>query len=336
MLMNSKEYMDTLDEIKQRIRDAQRNALMSVNGEGIILYWNIGRIINERSSWGNKFVENLERDIRLEFPKARGYSARNLRYMAKFNAEYQDEQILHQLGAKLPWRHHTEIMDKVKNEGARIWYMAQVREHGWSRTRLIDEIGTRLYERQIAANKVDNFKLTLPPPQSDLVKGATKDPYVFDFLAGADDLYETQIEQALVDNIAKLILELGTGFAFAGNQFKIVVSGKEYFLDMLFYNFELRCFVVVELKNAEFEPRDAGQLNFYLSAVDSQLKHSTDNPTIGLLLCRKKDNLTAEYALRDMNKPMGVSEYKLQSKLPKNLADILPSAEDIKARIKID
>ena len=334
ILLNDKEYLDMLGEIKRRIYEAQRNAALSVNSELILLHWNIGKIIDERSAWGNKFVENLERDLRIEFPKYRGFSLRNLKYMAKFYRENKDEQIVQSVIAQLPWTHNIILMDTVKDATARQWYMQQAIENGWSVRHLSHQIETELHKRQALTGKPNNFELTLPSPQSKLVADATKDPYIFDFIAGADDFYETKIEQALVDNVAKLLLELGTGFAFVGHQYRTVVSGKEYFIDMLFYNLELRCFVVVELKNAEFEPRDVGQLNFYLSAIDDQLKRKGDNPTIGLLLCKKKDNITAEYALRKMSQPIGVSEFKLSSKLPKELANVLPSVEDIRSRIK--
>jgi len=337
MLINENSYLELLDEIKGRITVAQRNAVLSVNSELITLYWNIGKIINEKSVWGNKFVENLERDLRLAFPDRKGYSLRNLKYMAKFHREYPDEQFVHQVGAQLPWRHHTELMDKIKDKAERMWYMQKTAQHGWSRAVLLHQIELELYQRQVLANKTDNFKLTLPAPQSDLVQQATKDPYIFDFMdAGAEELHETQLEQSLVDNIAKLLLELGTGFAFMGHQRKIVVDDSEFFIDMLFYNTELRCYVVVELKTVEFKPEHAGKLNFYLSAIDAQIKHENDNPTIGILLCKGKNNLVAEYALKDISKPIGVSAYKLLSKVPKELAQILPSAEDIKARIKMD
>jgi len=192
-----KNYITILDDIKARINEAQRNAVLSVNKELIVLYWNIGKIINEKSTWGNKFVENLERDLRLNFPKNKGFSARNLRYMAKFANEYPEEEFLHQLGAKLPWRHHTELIDKVKDKDQRIWYMQKTAENGWSRAVLIHQMELELYKRQVLANKVDNFKNTLPVAQSELVQQATKDPYIFDFITNADEIYETQIERAL-------------------------------------------------------------------------------------------------------------------------------------------
>lgn len=337
MLLNDKNYIQTLDDIKARIRTAQRNAVMSVNQELVMLYWSIGKTIDERSVWGNKFIENLERDLRIEFPKYKGFSLRNLKYMVKFYREYPKLEIVQPLVAQLPWAHNIAILDKAKTKEERDWYIGMALEHGWTKRVLIHQLDIDLWKRQAKTKKIDNFMTTLPAPQSELVQKATKDPYIFDFLAeGAEDYYETKLEQALVDNVAKLLLELGTGFAFIGNQYKLVVDGEEFFIDMLFYNLELRCYVVVELKNTMFKPEFAGKLNFYLSAVDSLLKKPHDNPTIGLLLCKSKKNMVAEYALRDMAKPIGVSEFKLQSKLPKEFENVLPSAEDIKARIKME
>ena len=336
MLINDKNYIEIVKDIRERIIEAQRNALLSVNKELVILYWNVGKIINEKSTWGNKFVENLERDLRLNIPNNKGFSRSNLFNMAKFAKEYPDEQFVHQLGGQIPWRHHTELMDKIKDKAERLWYMKKTVENGWSRSVLIHQIELELYQRQIKVSKVDNFKNTLPSPQSDLVQQATKDPYIFDFVSCAEDVYETQLERALVDNVTKLLLELGTGFAFIGNQYHLEVGSRDFYIDMLFYNLELRCYVVIELKNTEFEPGFAGQLNFYLSVVDDKLKKESDNPTIGLLLCKSKNNLVAEYALNRMTAPMGVSEYKLVKQVPKELENVLPSAEDIKTRIKFD
>ena len=333
ILLNDKEYIKTLDDIKNRISEAQRNARVSVNKELIMLYWYVGKIINEKSTWGNKFVENLERDIRLSYPKMKGFSKRNLWYMVKFANEYPDEQIVQPLAAQLPWTHHTIILDATEGKDERIWYIKKSVESGWSKRVLIHQIENNVYKRQVATSKINNFKKTLPSPQSELAEQITKDPYFFDFVANSDDMYETQLENALVDNVAKLLLELGTGFAFIGNQYHMEIGDEDFYIDMLFYNLKLHCYVVVELKNTKFKPEYTGKLNFYLSAVDSILKTENDNPTIGLLLCKGKNNVIAEYALRDMAKPMGVSAYKLLDTVPKDLENILPSAEDIKTRL---
>ena len=334
-IISDKEYFDILESIKAKIVEASRNAIFSVNREMIFLYWEIGKDINNRSVWGNKFVQNLEKDLRLNFPNKKGLSARNLRYMAKFAQIYPDDQILHQLGAKLPWRHHTELMDKVKDEKARIWYMQQIIENGWSRSLLLHQIDLDVYKRQVLAPKVSNFKTQLPSPQSELVEQAMKDPYIFEVLTHTPLKRERNVEEALVQNMKSLLLEFGTGFAFWGNQYRLEVENVDYHIDMLFYNLKLKRYVVVELKKAEFQPEFAGKLNFYISAVDTLLKSETDNPTIGMLLCKDKKSLTAEFALRNINTPIGVAEYKLVSKLPKEFENVLPSAEDIRTRIKL-
>jgi predicted nuclease of restriction endonuclease-like (RecB) superfamily len=336
MLMNDKNYVEILDAIKRKIGEAQRNAFVSVNKELINLYLSIGKAISEKSTWGNKFVDNLSRDISLEFPNMKGFSRRNLLYMAKFYKEYQDNRIVQTLSAQISWSHNTYLLDNIKDKNVRIWYMQETIKAGWSYRVLIHQIENDLYKRQIATNKVDNFKVLLPSPQSELVKQATKDPYIFDFVANGDEIHERQLENALVDNVAKLLLELGRGFAFIGEQYHLEVGNKDFYIDLLFFNLELNCYVVVELKNTEFQPEYAGKLNFYLSAVDDILKKEHHNPTIGLLLCKGKDNLIAEYALKNMTKPMGVSSYKLIEKLPKKFENILPSAEDFKTRIKFE
>ena len=227
-------------------------------------------------------------------------------------------------------------MSKIKNESEREWYIAQNLENGWNNTVLTHQIEMKLYERQAIADKVTNYDIKLPSPFSELAEETLKNPYVFDFVEKRKGIIEREIERELVANIAKTIMELGTGFAFVGNQYCIEVSGKEYFLDLLFYNTKLRCYVVIELKNTEFRPEYAGKLNFYLSAVDDMLKHETDNPSIGIMLCKTRDKLTAEYALKDINKPIGVSEYKLSDFVPAELISTLPSAEDIEKRIKFE
>ncbi|MGL6196917.1 MAG: PDDEXK nuclease domain-containing protein [Thermoguttaceae bacterium] len=334
MLINSDNYFETLEGIKSQIRTAQYKAVLGVNREMIILYWNIGKVIIENSKWGNKFVENLARDIKSEFPNAKGYSVRNLKYMQKFAEEYPDFEIVQRTVAQLSWRHNIALLDKIKDIGEREWYALETIRNGWSRDWLVSQMEKKLFERQVTTHKATNFDLRLPPSQSELVKQTMKDPYIFDFIEDRDGIIEREIEMEMVRSITKTILELGTGFAFIGNQYRITVSDKDYYIDLLFYNLNLRCYVVIELKNTAFKPEYAGKLNFYLSAVDDMLKHEMDNPSIGILLCKERDKLTAEYALKDINKPIGVSEYKLSDFVPKELADTLPTAEDIERRIK--
>ena len=334
MLINSNEYLEIVESIRDEIKVAQYKAAVSVNRELIMLYYNIGRVINEHKSWGNKFIDNLAADIKLSFPSATGYSVRNLKYMAKFAAIYPDFEFVQQVVAQIPWGHNVVLMDKISDDTVRKWYIEQSIEHGWSRNVIVHQIESGLYERQVIADKISNFENRLASPQSELAVQTMKDPYVFDFIPFKEDMVERDIEQALVQDITKLLLELGTGFAFLGNQYHINVGGDDFYIDLLFYNLNLRCYVVIELKTGEFKPEYVGQLNFYLSAVDGILKKETDNPSIGLLLCKSKNDLVAEYALKDMSKPIGVSEYKITSSLPEDLEKQLPSVEDIQKRIK--
>ena len=268
--------------------------------------------------WGNKFIDNLATDIRISFPESKGYSVRNLKYMAKFAETYPDREFVQTVSAQIPWSHNIAILEKVKDPQQRIWYIEKTAENGWSHNVLIHQIESDLYQRQVLADKVTNFEHRLPSPQSELAVQTMKAPYVFDFIPFREDMLERDIEQALVRDVTKLLLELGTGFAFLGNQ----------------YHLNLRCYVVIELKTGDFKPEYAGQLNFYLSAVDGILKKEQDNPSIGLLLCKSKNNVVAEYSLKDISKPIGVSEYKITSSLPDDLEKQLPSVEDIQKRIK--
>lgn len=334
MLINSPDYLSTIEQIKQDIRTAQYQATMHVNADLLLLYHSIGQVINAHKSWGSKFIENLAKDIKLDFPQATGYSVRNLKYMAKFALTYPDREFVQQVVAQIPWGQNIVLMDKVSDEAARQWYLVQCRENGWSRNVLVHQIESGLYERQALAPKVSNFEDRLPAPQSELALQAMKDPYIFDFIPFREDMVERDIEQALVRDVTKLLLELGTGFAFLGNQYHLNVGGDDFYIDLLFYNLNLRCYVVIELKTGEFKPEYAGQLNFYLSAVDGLLKKPEDAPSIGLLLCKSKNDLVAEYSLKDMSKPMGVSEYRVTSSLPAELEKELPSVEDLQKRIK--
>ena len=334
MLINDNQYLSVIESIKTEISKAQYNAALQVNKELTLLYYHIGRIINEHKSWGNKFIDNLARDIKIAYPNSTGYSVRNLKYMAKFAAEYPDEEFVQTVSAQIPWSHNVAIVEKIKKVEQREWYIKKTLENGWSYSVLVHQIESGLYERQAIAQKISNFESLLPAPQSELAVQTMKDPYVFDFIPFKEDMVERDIENALVKDVTALLLELGTGFAFLGNQYHLNVGGDDFYIDLLFYNLNLRCYVVIELKTGDFKPEYVGQLNFYLSAVDAQLKKDTDNPTIGLLLCKNKNNLVAEYSLKDMSKPMGISEYKISSVLPEELSQQLPSVEDIQKRIK--
>lgn len=331
MLANSDEYMDVLERAKREIAESRQRAVTSANTELVLLYWRIGALVNERSEWGSGFVESLSRDIRAAFPGLKGFSVRSLKYMAKFAREVNLE--LCNSCCTIPWGHITQLLDKTKPGPAREWYVDATIENGWSRAVLVHQIESKLYERQVLAGKVDNFKRTLPAPESELAQQALKDPYIFDFITARQGAVEREVEERMMENLTGLLLELGTGFAFMGRQHHLVVGGQDFYIDLLFYNVKLRSYIVVELKNAPFKPEFVGKLNFYLSAVDDLLCGEHDNPSIGLLLCKTKNNVVAEYSLRDVEKPIGVSEYRLADVLPEGFADLLPSAEDIEKRL---
>ena len=326
-------YISTITDIKTRIRSAQHRAVLSANSELIMLYWDIGRIINEYSVWGSKFVENLSRDIRSEFPGATGYSVRNLKYMAKFAKTYTEFEFVQTVSAKLPWSHNITLLDKLKDAGRREWYAIKAIENGWSVDVLIHQIESDLYVRRVTTLKVNNFEKHLSAHLSELAIQQMNDPYVFSFIQNREGILEHEIENELIRNITKFLLELGTGFAFVGRQYHLEIGGEDFYIDLLFYNLKLSCYVVIELKTGSFKPEFTGKLNFYLSAIDDILKTERDNPTIGMLLCKSKNNIVAEYSLRDISKPMGISEYRLTGKIPGEYENVLPTAEEIEKGI---
>lgn len=336
MLMNQDDYFATINEIKSEIQKAQYKATVKVNNELLLLYYHIGKVINKHKVWGNKFIDNLSVDLRREYPDSKGYSVRNLKYMAKFADLFPEQKIVQEVLAHLSWYHVVSLMDKVKERPILLWYAKNCVENGWSRNVMVHQIESNLYARQATSEKVTNFADRLPSPQSELATNMMKDPYIFDFIPFKADMLERDIERAMVSEVTKLLLELGAGFAFLGNQYHLNVGGEDFYLDLLFYNLKLRCYVVIELKTGEFKPEYAGKLNFYLTAVDNILKTEQDAPTIGLLLCKSKNDLVAEYALRDINKPIGVSEYRITDELPEQFRQQLPSIEDIKKRIGKD
>ncbi len=331
--MIDKSYVTVVESIKEQIRSAQHRAILNANKEMLILYWNIGKVINENSTWGSKFLRNLSSEIIREFPSSKGFSVSNLKNMAKFYREYSEVEIGQTPSVQIPWSHNLEIL-RVKSQEQRLWYINKTIENGWSVNVLAHQIDTNLYARQIEQKKVANFETKLPSPQSELALETMKDPYVFDFIELKEDAKEKDLEDALINNITKVLLELGKGFAFVGHQYHLEVADEDYYIDLLFYNIKLKCYVVIELKIGEFKPEYAGQLSFYLTAIDEQVKEVNDNPTIGLLLCRHKNNVVAEYTLRDMNKPMGVSEYRIKDYLPENLQNELPSIEELITIVK--
>jgi len=324
------DYAVWLTALKQRIQSAQQRASLSVNRELILLYWQIGRDILERQDiqgWGAKVIDRLAYDLSTAFPDMKGFSRRNLLYMRSFAEQWPDAEFVQQAVAQIPWGHNILIITKCGTSAESRFYIEQTVEHGWSRDVLAIQLKSNLFDR--AGKAVTNFSRTLPLPQSDLAQQTLKDPYTFDFMAMTAPYNERDVERQLTQHITQFLLELGKGFAFVGRQYHLEVAGNDYYIDLLFYHVTLKCYVVVEIKNRKFIPEYAGKLNFYLSAVDSLLKRNDDQPTIGLLLCRDKNNIEVEFALRDMNKPMGVSEYTLVESLPDNLKGALPTVEEI-------
>ena len=329
------DYDSFLKRLKERVRTAQLRASLAVNRELVLLYWSIGRDILTRQKeqgWGAKIVDRLAEDLRREFPEVTGFAPRNVKYMRALAEAWPKEQIVQQLVAQIPWGHNVRILDYVKNPAEREWYIRQTIQNGWSRNVLVHQIESGLYQRQGKA--LTNFTNTLPAPQSELAQQIVKDPYNFEFLTLADEAHERQLELALIDHVRDFLLELGKGFAFVGSQYPLQVGGDEFRLDLLFYHLRLRCFVVLDLKMGEFQPEFSGKMNFYLSAVDDLLRHADDQPSIGIILCKSKNSIVAEYALRDLRKPVGVSEYRFTAALPKKLKGSLPTIDELERTLK--
>jgi predicted nuclease of restriction endonuclease-like (RecB) superfamily len=327
-------YNRFLQDLKKRIRTAQVKAALAINQEMVMLYWSIGRdILNreEQEGWGAKVVDRLAKDLKAAFPDLTGFSARNMRYMKALAEAYPDEAILQRSVAILPWRHNIVLLEKLKDQEQRLWYAAQASANGWSRDILAMQIDSDLYRRQGGA--VTNFDRTLPSPQSDFAQQLLKDPYNFSFLSLEKDAQERDLERALVTHIRDFLLELGVGFSFVGSQYPLEVDGQEFKLDLLFYHFKLRCFVVIDLKMGDFQAEFSGKMNFYVSAVDEILRHPDDQPTIGLILCRSKSRTIAEFSLRGMSQPIGVATHLIGKELPDSLKDVLPTVEQLEAEL---
>jgi predicted nuclease of restriction endonuclease-like (RecB) superfamily len=373
-LPNNTDFKQWLGSLKTRIRQSQIKAAIRVNEELLRLYWDLGQDIVVRQMdavWGSGFFEQLSKELRAEFPDMQGFSGTNLKYCKRFYQFYtQDETIFHQLGGKLedanlyqlgakleiaenqdiairqqladeftvhpifqiPWFHHVQIITKCKSVPEALFYVHKTIENGWSRAMLLNFLDTNLYQRQ--GKTLNNFDRLLPDVQSDLAKEILKNPYNFDFLTLTDGYKERELEIALSENISKMLLELGNGFAYVGRQVPIQVGSKELFMDMLFYHLKLRCYVVVELKAVEFDGAFMGQLGVYVSAVNHQLRGEHDNPTLGLLVCKTKDNVMAQYSLESSSQPIGISEYELSHLLPENMKSSLPSIAEIEEKLK--
>lgn len=363
-------YGSLLGRIKSRIRSAQAKAALSANAEMIAMYWDIGRMIHNRQveeGWGAGVIPRLAADLKNELPEVKGFSERNLKYMIRFAREYGTDledgflssraivqqpaalfaegddrgPIVQQAAAQskmplavilgLPWFHHIALLEKVKDPSVRAWYAWRALEQGWSRDALMAQIRGQAHERQ--GSSVTNFTATLPAIHADLAQQLLKDPYLFDFLTIEEPFHERELETSLVRHLEKFLLELGAGFAFVGRQYHLAISDRDFYLDLLFYHLKLRCFIVIELKKGDFKPEYAGKMNFYCSVVDDQLRNESDNLTIGLILCQTKDRILAEYTLRDMHKPIGISEYELTRSLPENFKSALPTVEEIEAEL---
>lgn len=327
-------YIELLDDLKKSVSLSRYKAALSANKELVLLYHHIGTEIlksQQLHGWGSKIIDQLSRDLRSEFPEMKGFSTRNLKYMRKFAEEYSDPAIVQQLVAQLPWGHNIFLMDLVPDQEIRLFYINKTIEHGWSRSIMTMQIETGLHKRQGQA--VTNFKEKLPAPQSDLARYTLKDPYIFDFLSIGDEAQEREIEKALIHHMERFLLELGAGFAFVGRQYHLEVGNQDFYIDLLFYHLKLRCFCVIELKDKDFKPEYAGKMNFYLSAVDDLIKHPSDQPSIGIILCKSKNNILAEYTLRDMSKPIGLAEYRLTESLPDEIKTSLPTIEQLEAEL---
>ncbi len=337
LLLQNKEYFQLLQEIKSRVKSAQIKAVISVNQELILLYWDVGKMITGRQAkgkWGDSIVPLLAQDLKKEFPEMKGFSRANLFNIRQWYLFYATlgEKVQH-LVRQLPWGHNMVIVNKIKNSVEAIFYLTEAIKNNWSRNILIHQIEGGLYARK--GKVLHNFEATLPVPQSDLARQTLKDPYIFDFLSLGEEAQEREIEKELTKHITKFLLELGAGFSFVGSQYPLEVSGQDYYIDLLFYHVRLRCYVIIELKAGEFKPEYAGKLNFYLTAVDKILRQKDDNPSIGIILCKSKDKVIAEYALKDMRKPMGVSEYKIVRAIPKRLKTSLPTIDTLERELSM-
>ena len=329
-------YGDLLASVRDRVVSGRTRALAAVNSELVLTYWHIGREIlarQDREGYGTKVIERLSADLREAFPDAKGFSPRNLKYMRAFADAWSNEEVVQAPLAQLPWYHQLALLDRVTSKHQRLWYAAQAAHEGWSGRVLIHQIETRLHER--AGKAITNFDQTVPGPHGELAQQLTKDPYLFDFLSVTETKLERDLERALLDHVTDFLLELGQGFALYGRQVRLVLGGDEFVCDLVFYHVRLRCFVIIELKATPFDPRDLGQLNMYLAAADELLAAEGDAPTIGLVLCRSKNSVVAEYALRGHTHPMGVAEWasELTTDLPAELAASLPSIEELEAEL---
>ena len=328
-------YNSFLVDIKTQIKLSQQKAFNAVNQEMISLYFNIGKMIDtwqKELGWGAKVIDKLSLDILNEFPTMSGFSTRNLKLMVQFYKEYSNDEFVQPIVAQIPWTHNIILIQKIKDKNIRFWYMEQTLQNGWSKDILSLMIKSEVHNR--TGNLVSNFSQILPPLESDLVQQSFKDPYRFDFLTITEPFRERELENNLIKHMEKFLIELGSGFAFVGRQYKLEIGDDEFYIDLLFYHLKLRCFIVVELKKGKFKPEYSGQVNFYCSAIDDILAQKDDKPTIGLILCQEKNEIVAEYSLKNMTQPIGISQYQLTEVLPKEFESSLPTIEEIEQELK--
>ena len=326
-------FRSIINSIKNEIRTTQIKVAIETNKSLINLYFKLGKILNDNYKYGNKFIDDISRELRLEFPNTDGFSVRNLKYMKKFYLEYKDDELVQRIVAQLPWRHNIVLMSKIKDNEIRKIYAEATIKNGWSRDMLVMQIESNFHLR--IGNSSNNFKLSLPDINSDLANNTIKDPYIFDFLTLKENYKEKELEAAMINKIKDVLIELGKGFSFVGNKYKISTENNDYYIDLLFYHLDLRCYIVIELKTTEFKPEYIGQLGFYVTAVNETLKKETDNQTIGLLLCKSKDRLTAKWSLKSTNVPIGISSYELNKYIPKDILQKLPTEEDLNLHINV-
>jgi len=331
------DYSQLLAQLTAHIRDTQLRATLAVNAALVQLYWHIGHEIlsrQDQQGWGTKVVARLAQDLRREFPSLAGLSPRNLQYMRAFAKAWPEAAFVQQVVAQIPWGHNVRLLEAVQDPVERAWYVQQTIENGWSRSVLTLQVESGLYQRQGRA--VSNFTRTLPAAQSELAQQILKDPYTFDFLSLGVEAKERELEQGLLAHVRAFLLELGKGFALVGSQYHLEIGGQDYYLDLLFYHLKLRCFVIIDLKMGEFKPEDSGKMNFYLAAADDLLRHPTDQPTIGLILCKTQNRVVSEYALRGMSQPIGVAQWQLTRALPPELRRDLPTSEEVDAALNTE
>ena len=330
------ETISNFKNIVENIKNTRFEIIKNANSEIINLYFRLGKIIDENWEYGNNFVNELSLELKLEFPNTKGFSARNLSRMRVFYREYREIQNLPMSLANLPWSHNYTLIEKVKDIDKRIWYAEKCLENGWSHIVLVHQIESDLYQRQKENLKLTNFNDKMPIFQSEMARDMMKDPYIFELSNLKENAIEREIEDAMLSKIKNLLLEFGKGFSFVGSQYKISTGSEDYYIDLLFYQLELRCYVVVELKNNNFKPEYIGQLNFYITAVNKTLKKEYDNKTIGLLLCKEKNKLSVEWSLEGVDNPIGVSSYEINKYIPKDILEKLPTEEDLNLHIDIN